>query len=104
VYVFGHSMGGQVAPRVVAAEPSVAGLVLLAGDAEPVQHAAVRVARHLATVSPGPAADDAVRTARHQSALVDALKAPADSQADPNHDLPFGFSAAYWLDLRDYDP
>lgn len=34
VYVLGHSLGGTVAPRVAAADPSVAGLVLLAGGAQ----------------------------------------------------------------------
>ncbi|MGO4431230.1 alpha/beta hydrolase family protein, partial [Streptomyces sp. MCAF7] len=43
IFVLGHSMGGKVAPRVAAAEPSVAGLVLLAGDAQPMHEAAVRV-------------------------------------------------------------
>ncbi len=33
VFIAGHSLGGTVAPRVAAAEPSVAGLVLLAAGA-----------------------------------------------------------------------
>jgi dienelactone hydrolase len=32
VFVAGHSLGGTVAPRVAAAEPLVAGLVIMAGD------------------------------------------------------------------------
>ena len=48
VYVAGHSLGGTVAPRVAAAEPSVAGLVILAGGAQPLHHAALRQARYLA--------------------------------------------------------
>ena len=44
VYLVGHSMGGKVAPRVAAASDSVAGLVILAGDTQPMHHAAVRVA------------------------------------------------------------
>ena len=55
VHVLGHSMGGKVAPRVAATEPSVAGLVVMAGDAEPMHHAAVRVARYLAQLNPGAA-------------------------------------------------
>ncbi|MCG5220878.1 alpha/beta fold hydrolase [Streptosporangium soli] len=101
VYVVGHSMGGKVAPRVAAAEPSVAGLVLLAGDTQPMHHAAVRVVRHLATVNPGPAAQAAVEAITRQAALVDS---PDLSAATPTADLPFGFSGAYWLDLRGYDP
>ncbi|MEW9529490.1 alpha/beta fold hydrolase [Microbispora sp. NPDC049125] len=101
VYVAGHSMGGKVAPRVAVAEPSVAGLVLLAADSEPMHHAAVRVVRHLAAVSPGPAADAAVEAITRQAALVDS---PGLSAATAASDLPFGYSGAYWLDLRGYDP
>ena len=44
VFILGHSMGGKVAPRVASAETSIAGLVILAGDAQPMHHAAIRVA------------------------------------------------------------
>ncbi|MCA2226252.1 alpha/beta hydrolase family protein [Nonomuraea aurantiaca] len=99
VHVAGHSMGGKVAPRVAAAEPSVAGLVLLAGDSQPMHRAAVRVVRYLASLDPG--AQAAVETITRQAALVDS---PGLSAATPAADLPFGYSGAYWLDLRGYDP
>ncbi|MEV0585104.1 alpha/beta fold hydrolase [Nonomuraea sp. NPDC050310] len=101
VHVAGHSMGGKVAPRVAAAEPSVAGLVLLAADAQPMHHAAVRVLRHLAAAQPGPAAEAAVEAITRQAAVVDG---PDLSPSTPAADLPFGLSGAYWLDLRGYDP
>lgn len=99
VYVAGHSMGGKVAPRVAAAEPSVAGLVLLAGDTQPMHQAAVRVVRHLATLDPG--AQAAVEAITRQAARVDSPQLSAET---PAAELPFGFSGAYWLDLRGYDP
>jgi uncharacterized protein len=101
VFVLGHSMGGKVAPRVASAEPSVAGLVLLAADAQPMQRAAVRVMRYLASLNPGPEADAAVAAAARQAALVDG---PGLTAVTPSSELPFGYSAAYWLDLRGYDP
>jgi len=100
-FVLGHSMGGKVAPRVASAEPSAAGLVLLAADAQPMQHAAVRVMRYLASLNPGPEADAAVAAAARQAALVDG---PGLTAATPASELPLGYSAAYWLDLRGYDP
>ncbi|WP_327581667.1 alpha/beta hydrolase [Nonomuraea sp. NBC_00507] len=99
VYVAGHSMGGKVAPRVAAAEPSVAGLVILAGDTQPMHQAAVRVVRHLASLDPG--AQAAVETITRQAALVDSPQLSAET---PAAELPFGYSGAYWLDLRGYDP
>lgn len=35
VFLAGHSLGGTVTPRIAAAEPSLAGLVILAGGTEP---------------------------------------------------------------------
>ncbi|MFF4779181.1 alpha/beta fold hydrolase [Microtetraspora fusca] len=99
VFVVGHSMGGKVAPRVAAAEPSVAGLVILAGDAEPMHRAAVRVARHLASLDPG--AGEVAKLIARQAAVVDS---PDLSPSTPAAELPFGLPGSYWLDLRGYDP
>ncbi|WP_327660551.1 MULTISPECIES: alpha/beta hydrolase [unclassified Streptomyces] len=101
IHLVGHSMGGKVAPRVAAASPSIAGLVLLAADTQPMHEAAVRVARYLAELTPAPSADEAVATLVRQAASV----ADPDLSPDTPPDLlPLGLSAAYWLDLRAYDP
>lgn len=101
VFVLGHSMGGKVAPRVAATEPSIAGLVIMAGDTQPMQRSAVRVARYLAQLSPSPESEAAMETMIRQAALVDS---PELSSSTPGSSLPFGLSGAYWLDLRSYDP
>lgn len=101
VFVLGHSMGGRVAPRVAAAEASVAGMVILAGDTQPMHHAFVRVARYLASLSPASIPPAALEVLRRQVALVDSPDlSPATSAAE----LPFNWPASYWLDLRGDDP
>ena len=94
IFVLGHSMGGTVAPRVAAAEPSVAGLIILAGGAQPLHWAAVRQVTYLGNTA-------AVETLTRQAKTVDS---PDLSSSTPDSDLPFGVPAAYWLDLRDYRP
>ncbi|MFC8720007.1 alpha/beta hydrolase family protein [Kitasatospora sp. NPDC057198] len=101
IHLLGHSMGGKAAPRVAAADPSIAGLVLLAADTQPMHEAAVRVARHLAETAPGPSADEMVSTLVRQARSV---ADPGLTPDTPAELLPLGFSAAYWLDLRAYDP
>ncbi|HKD77609.1 MAG TPA: alpha/beta fold hydrolase [Ktedonobacterales bacterium] len=101
IFVLGHSMGGKVVPRVANAEASVAGLIMLAGDAQPMQHAAIRVARYLASLNPGTAAEEAVEVITRQAAMVDS---PNLSSSTPASELPFGYSGSYWLDMRCYDP
>ncbi|MEU5264176.1 hypothetical protein [Amycolatopsis sp. NPDC021455] len=101
VYVLGHSGGGKAATRVAAAEASVAGVVSLAGDTAPLSRAAVRVARYLAELDPGPATTAALETVSRQAALVES---PGLSPSAPAADLLFGWPASYWLDLREFDP
>ncbi|MGW4644715.1 alpha/beta hydrolase family protein [Sphaerisporangium sp. NPDC004334] len=101
VFVAGHSMGGKVAPRVAAAEPSVAGLVIMAGDAEPMHRSAVRVARHLASPAIGAMTEPDVEAIARQAAQVED---PCLSPSTPAALLPLGLPASYWLDLRAYDP
>ena len=102
VFVAGHSLGGTIAPRVAAAEPTVAGLVLLAGGAQPLQWAAVRQISYLASLAPATAAasQPGIDALTAQARMVDS---PDLSTQTPDAELPFGVPAPYWLDLRDYD-
>jgi dienelactone hydrolase len=103
LFLLGHSQGGSLAPRIAAAVPAVRGLVLLAGGAVPIQWSAIRQVRHLASLAPGSeaAAQPTIDALTRQAELVDS---PELSLSTPNSELPFGAPAAYWLDLRGYDP
>jgi hypothetical protein len=103
IFVAGHSLGGTVAPRVAAAEPAVAGLIVLAGGAQPLHWVIVRQIRYLASLDPGTAAasEPAIDALTRQAQLVDS---PELSPSTPARELPLGTPARYWLDLRGYDP
>jgi dienelactone hydrolase len=103
IFVLGHSLGGTVAPRVAAADPAIAGLVIFAGGAQPLHWSAVRQFRHLASLDQATAAasQQLIDTVTRQAQAVDS---PGLSSATPDADLPFGVPASYWLDLRGYDP
>src|SRR3984885_10057820 len=96
VFVAGHSLGGTIAPRVAAAEPSVAGLVLLAGGAQPLQWAAVRQISYPASLAPATAAasQPGIDALTAQARMVDS---PDLSPEPPDAELPFGVPAPYWL-------
>lgn len=103
LFVLGHSLGGTVAPRVAAAVPGLAGVVILAGGTQFLPLAAVRQVRYLASLNP--------QTAAGQQAVIDALTKQAERADSPDLDagtpateLPFGVPAAYWRDLRAHDP
>jgi hypothetical protein len=103
IFVLGHSQGGTAAPRVAAAEPSIAGLVILAGGTQALHWAAVRQVRYIASLNPdtAAAAQSAVDAMTKQAEAVDSAEL---SPVTPTSELPFGVPAQYWLDLRGYHP
>ncbi len=103
VFLLGHSLGGTVAPRIAAGDTSIAGLVLFAGGAAPLQWVLVRQMRYLASLDPAsaPAAEPALAAMTERAKAVDN---PDLSPATPSDQLPFGLPASYWLDLRAYRP
>jgi dienelactone hydrolase len=103
VFVLGHSLGGTVAPRVAEEEPSVAGVVILAGGTQPLHWAAVRQVRYLASLDPdmADASQAAIEAMTRAAQMVDS---PDLSASTPASELPFAVPASYWLDLRRYQP
>lgn len=81
IFVLGHSLGGMLAPRIGADDPSLAGLIILAGTTRPLLDVAREQLTYLATLTPG-----AVNPDEGLQALKNA--APA----------------SYWKDLDAYKP
>jgi uncharacterized protein len=102
VFVLGHSLGGMLAPRIAAAEPSIAGLIVMAGATKPLEQAIVEQTRYL-TMLDGKvtAEEEAVLTAATKLAAAVRTLKPSDP---PIVSPPFSLPTAYWIDLRGYDP
>lgn len=102
IIVLGHSLGGTLAPRIAEEADGVAGLVILAGAARPLEDLILEQTRYLAE-------RDGTVTAEEESALaevavqVEAVRDPALDPTTPADQL-LGVPASYWLDLRGYDP
>ncbi|NNN13530.1 MAG: alpha/beta fold hydrolase [Acidimicrobiaceae bacterium] len=103
IFLIGHSLGGTVAPRIATKEPSIAGLVILAGGAQPLHWAIIRQLRYLASLDPASAkaAQSTIDALVEQAVFIDS---PDFSALTSSTDLLLGIPAQYWLDLRDYDP
>jgi dienelactone hydrolase len=103
IYLLGHSQGGSVLPRIASGVVSVAGLIVLAGGAQPMHHSMMRQIRYLASLRAGADVenDPTVQAITRQVELLDS---PAFSAVTPTYELPFDVPAPYWLDARDYDP
>jgi dienelactone hydrolase len=102
VYVLGHSLGAMLAPRIAALDPKIAGLILLAPPARPLEDLLPGQFTHLFSLDgkisePEQAQIDLIRQ------QVAKVKIPELSPATPSSELPLNLAAPYWLDLRSYD-
>jgi hypothetical protein len=107
IVVIGHSQGGYAIPRIARKAPAVAGLVVLAGNTRPLEVLIIEQLTYMVELTkpaggaPAEAAEKALAAAK---AGVEKLKDPKLDRKTPREQLPFGIPAAFWLDLRGYDP
>lgn len=102
IFVLGHSLGGTLVPRIGAADPSIAGLISMAGATGKIEDAMMAQVTYLATAS-GTLTPEGQKLIDDTKVLVATIKAltPADAS---NPKSIGGAPAAYWLDLERYDP
>ena len=103
IYVLGHSLGATMAPRIGQQDPAIAGLIIMAGMARPLEDTILDQYTYLYNL-PGSMTDE-------QKAELELLKEKVARVKDPNltdqvpaKDLPLDIHPAYWLDLRGYQP
>lgn len=101
VFVLGHSLGGMLAPRIAAGNTAIAGLVILAGPARPLEDLILEQTLYQASLSGELSPEDQkkVEDIKRTVAAVKKL-----SKESPAAGLLLGAPASYWLDLRDYKP
>ena len=101
VFVLGHSLGGMVAPRIAAADPTIAGLIVLAGPARPLEDAIVAQTRYLVAID-GTISAEEQQAIDRAAGLAESVRALTAEDAK-NGRMISGAPASYWLDLRGYD-
>ncbi len=99
VFVLGHSLGGMMIPRIGQRDPQLAGLIVMAGAARPLEDLILEQVSYLAAAD-GQVTDaekEQIESLRAEVAKVKALK-PGDTGTV------LGAPDSYWLDLRGYNP
>lgn len=101
IYLFGHSMGGMLAPRLATLSPDISGLILAAAPARKLTDLIDEQNRHAAST-----VKDSTGTVKKQleEALKETTKARITKLGLMKPDsLLLGIPAAYWVDLNLYD-
>ncbi len=102
VFVLGHSLGGMAVPRIVAARPGLAGAILMAGNARPLQDLVPEQIRYLAGLDGEIDATEAasLKEVEQQRDVLNAMRNGGPATAP----LMLGLAEPYWRDLIGYDP
>jgi uncharacterized protein len=93
VFVLGHMLGGYAAPRIAQEDPTIAGLILMAGNARHLEDLVVEQVQAVGGTA------KALENAKAIQAKVKSLE-----HGDEASPAVLGAPPTYWLDLKDYDP
>lgn len=105
IFVFGHSQGGMMAPRIAAhaakAGTPVDGLILLAAPSRKLLDILIEQNRRLAVLDDGHTSEAEAAAIEKLRSQVRAIRAGEDI---PAAQLPLGVPASYWRTTDDVDP
>ncbi len=130
IYIVGMGLGGYLAPRIASGDAQIAGIVMMAANARPLEKVLLGAVQYIAkedaeqaaaaaadkpSLGPKPAADAAPKAAPQPSAEDEKvvalaedsekqIESPALKAGEDVQVLGSKMDAAYWLDLRDYNP
>jgi dienelactone hydrolase len=103
VFVLGHSLGGNLIPRIGKLDAKIAGFVVLAGSTRPLEDIYLEQMSYVLSLDGDVSEDDRKRLDEIEKQVA-RVKDSKLSESTPAGDLPLGVPAEYWLDLRDYCP
>lgn len=101
VFVLGHSLGGYAVPRIARQDGKLAGAMVLAGNARPIEDVSIAQTEFMLKAKGGASAEEQKR--------LDLMKAEAArirslTSAKDNPPVLLGLPIEYYLDLKGYDP
>jgi dipeptidyl aminopeptidase/acylaminoacyl peptidase len=106
IFVVGHSLGAQLAPRIAERDKKVAGCVMLAPFARPIEDVVVEQVAYLGELDGNLTQEEkqSLKTVSAQAARARALRKAGKPTpgAGPEAAI-FGIPESYWLDLFRYD-
>jgi len=103
IYLLGHSLGAFLAPRIATGDSQIAGIVMLAANARPLEKIVLEQIHYLAAMN----GTSTEAEQKKIEAAEDGAKQIERPDLKPDDKIEFlgaTMYGAYWLDLRAYDP
>ena len=100
IFVLGHSLGGMLAPRIASWNSKIAGIIILAGIARPLEDVTLDQTEYISSIGG--------KITNEQKENIDSMKYQVSRVKDPNLSPKspgtiLGAPPSYWLDLRCYN-
>lgn len=102
IIVIGHSLGAMMAPQIAARDQGITGLVLLAGNARPLEDLVLEQITYINSLKGELTEKDREELDRLKKQVA-RVKNPKLSADTPAKELPLAAPAAYWMALRAYN-
>jgi uncharacterized protein len=103
VFLLGHSLGAYLAPRIATGDAQIAGIVMLAANAQPLEKIVLEQIHNLAAMNGTPTEAEQKKIGAAEDGARQ-IESPALKPDDKIDFLGAKMYGAYWLDLRAYDP
>ena len=103
IFLAGHSLGAYLAPRIATGNSRIAGIVMMAGNTQPMERLIVDEVHYVLKNESAPTPSE-----QNEAAVLEEtakkIESPALKPSDTVDLLGSPMPATYWLDLRDYHP
>lgn len=101
IYLLGHSLGGMLAPRIAQRSGRLAGVILLAGAARPLEDLLIEQVEYIHSLSPSKEVEAQIEILKRQAANVKKLGAYGYDESLP---LLMNLPLSYWKFANAYKP
>jgi dienelactone hydrolase len=101
IFVLGHSLGGYASPRIAARDRKLAGLILMAGAARPIEDVAFGQTDYVAHLKGDPGEGEQARLNQLKAEVEKVKKLDAKASNPP---ILMGLPVQWWLNVKGYDP
>ena len=101
VFVLGHTLGGYTGPRIITRDRKIAGLILLAAPARPIEDVAFGQTDYVAHLRGDPPAGEQARLDQLKLDVAKVKKLDPKAESPP---ILLGLPTQWWLNVKGYDP
>ncbi len=102
IYVFGHSLGGMLAPKIASLAPDVKGIILAAAPARKLTDIIIDQNKYIVAVS----RDTTTALKKELAQAISSIEKSRITQLAPGmkpDSVVVGLPASYWVDINSYD-